>query len=83
LTPQTNSSPLMLVFLDRQRGREVPLEFKKDNPKEASIPKTVFPGLIKRMIDKLKPKNHPPVLSGSAPSGPEILIKVLRGFITF
>jgi hypothetical protein len=59
-TPQTNSSPWMLVFLDRQRGREVSLEFRKDNPKEASIPKTVFPGLIKRMIDKLKPKNHPP-----------------------
>jgi hypothetical protein len=36
--------------------REVLLDFKKSNPTEASIPKTIFPGLIKSMVDRLKPE---------------------------
>ncbi len=52
---------LFFFFAPMKRiWREVLLDFKKSNPTEASIPKTIFPGLIKSMVDRLKPEEHLP-----------------------
>ncbi len=57
------------------------MDFKISNPKEASIPKAIFPGLLKSMMDQLTPELH--ILgqhSKSVGSILSILSKLWKGF---
>jgi hypothetical protein len=52
--------PLDVVFFAQMKRawRAVLLNFKTSNPEEATIPKTVFTGLLKTMMDQFKQELH-------------------------